>query len=271
MPSSNGAFHGIKDAVAVITGSGSGIGEAVAKCWVEQGGKAVLGDVSLPNLDRVAADIAAMGGEAVTMTCDVTRESDTEALAKLAIEKFGAINLVVPCAGIIIDGMVVKPDRDTGRVKAKMSLDNFRRVIDINLVGVFLTVRDCLEQMINHQCRGMICTISSTGSLGTAGQINYSSTKAAMSVFPKVLTAELFRIGQAGNIRANAVAPGYVGTPMVRGMKPEALAKILEQVPGGRLVDPEEVAALIFDLYRNEAISGEVYFIHNGLRLGSRG
>ena len=125
--------------------------------------------------------------------------------------------------------------------------------------------------MINHCCRGLICLVSSTGSLGTAGQINYSSTKAAMSVFPKVITAEFFRRGIADRIRCVAVAPGYVGTPMVRGMNQKALEKILNEVPIGRLIEPEEVASLVGELYRNEALAGDVYFIHGGLRLGSRG
>ncbi len=125
--------------------------------------------------------------------------------------------------------------------------------------------------MINEDCRGLICLISSTGSLGTAGQINYASTKAAMSVMPKVITAEFFRRGLAERIRCVAVAPGYVGTDMVKNMNQKALDKIVSQVPIGRLVEPEEVAMLVGDIYKNEALSGDVFFIHGGLRLGSKG
>jgi 3-oxoacyl-[acyl-carrier protein] reductase len=117
----------------------------------------------------------------------------------------------------------------------------------------------------------LICLVSSTGSLGTAGQLNYSSTKAAMSVMLKVITAEFFRRGLAGKIRCVAIAPGYVGTPMVKGMNQKALDGILENVPIGRLVEPEEVASLIGELYRNEALAGDVFYIHGGLRLGSKG
>lgn len=152
-----------------------------------------------------------------------------------------------------------------------MALDNFKMVVDINLTGVFLTVRECAERMINHNCKGLICLVSSTSSLGTAGQINYSSTKAAMSVMPKVITAEFFRRGLAGKIRCVAVAPGYVGTPMVKGMNQKALDYIIGQVPIGRLIEPEEVATLVGDIYRNEALAGDVFFIHGGLRLGSKG
>jgi 3-oxoacyl-[acyl-carrier protein] reductase len=125
--------------------------------------------------------------------------------------------------------------------------------------------------MINHNCKGLICLVSSTGSLGTAGQINYSSSKAAMSVMPKVITAEFFRRDIADRIRCVAIAPGYVGTAMVKEMDQKALEKIVQDVPIGRLIEPEEVASLVGELYRNEAMAGDVFFIHGGLRLGSRG
>lgn len=261
----------IRDAVAVITGGAGGIGEELAKYWVQQGGKVVLADISAEGLSRVEAEIKAMGGNVATLVCDTTKEEDCAMLADLAIDKFGAINLVAPAAGIIRDGLLLAPDRETGKVAKKMSLEAFQSVLDINVTGVFLTVRECGERMINHGCRGLICLFSSTGSLGTAGQVNYSATKAAMSVIPKVVTAEFFRRGLADKIRCVAIAPGYVATPMVKGMNQKALDKILGEVPIGRLVEPAEVASLIGELYRNEAIAGETFFIHGGLRLGSRG
>jgi len=260
-----------RGAVAVITGGGSGIGEAIAKAWVQHGGKVVLADVLPEGLSRAEREIRAMGGEVVTTLCDVTREADNEALAALAGRTYGAINLVVPCAGIIKDGLLLSTDQESGRVTGKMSLDQFRSVVDINLTGVFLTLRECAAQMVNLKSKGLICLISSVGSLGTAGQINYASTKAAMSVIPKVVTAEFFRRGLADRIRCVAIAPGYVGTAMVKGMNQKALERILDQVPIKRLVEPEEVASLVIELYRNEALAGEIYYIHGGLRLGSRG
>jgi len=261
----------IKDAVAVITGGAGGIGGAIAKYWVRQGGRVVLGDIAADTLARVEKDLLETGAAVATRICDVTIESDNTALAELAIERFGAINLVVPCAGIIKDGLLLSVDPQRARVKRKMSLEEFRSVLDVNLTGVFLTIRECAEQMIRNNCKGLICLISSTGSLGTAGQINYASSKAAMSVLPRVICAEFFRRNVARQIRCVAVAPGYVGTPMVKGMNQKALSSILENVPIGRLVEPEEVASLIGELYRNEAITGDVYFIHGGLRLGSKG
>lgn len=257
----------IKDAVAVITGGASGIGLEMAKYWAQNGGKLVLGDIAQEPLEKAGREI---DGDVATVVCNVTDETECARLADTAIERFGAINLVAPFAGIIKDGLMLNIDRE-GRVAQKMSLEDFRKVIDINLTGVFLTIRECAERMINFNCKGLICLVSSTGSLGTAGQINYSSTKAAMSVIPKVITAEFFRRKVADRIRCLAVAPGYVGTPMVKSMPQKIQDKIIEQVPIGRLIEPEEVASLIGELYRNEALAGDVYFIHGGLRLGSRG
>jgi 3-oxoacyl-[acyl-carrier protein] reductase len=261
----------IKGSVAVITGGGGGIGLAVAKYWVKNGGKVVIADVAEKFLEQAEAEIKELHGEVTSVVCNVTNEDDCAKLADTAIEKFGQINLVAPFAGIIKDGLMLSTDRETGKVNRKMSLEQFQTVIDINLTGVFLTVRECVERMINHNCKGLICLVSSTGSLGTAGQINYSSSKAAMSVMPKVITAEFFRRGLADKIRCVAIAPGYVGTPMVKGMNQKVLDKIIEQVPIGRLVEPEEVAAFVGDIYRNEALAGDVFYIHGGLRLGSKG
>jgi len=261
----------IQGSVAVITGGGGGIGLEVAKHWVKNGGKVVIADISKDLLSQGEAELKALGGEVLPVVTNVTQEEDNSRLADAAIENFGKINLVAPFAGIIRDGLMVAPDRESGKVTRKMPLADFKLVVDINLTGVFLTVRECAERMINHNCRGLICLVSSTGSLGTAGQLNYSATKAAMSVLPKVLTAEFFRRGLADRIRCVAVAPGYVGTAMVKGMNQKALDTILSQVPIGRLIEPDEVAQLVGDIYRNEALAGEVFFIHGGLRLGSKG
>ncbi len=261
----------IKGSVAVITGGSGGIGKALAEHWLKEGGKVVLADVMEEALNTTAAEMKNISTDVVSTLCNVTVEQDCTRLAELAIQSFGQINLVAPFAGITSDGLLLKTDRETGKVSGKMSLEQFQKVIDINLTGVFLTVRECVEQMINHNCRGLVCLVSSTGSLGTAGQINYSSSKAAMSVMPKVLTAEFFRRGFADKIRCMAVAPGYVGTPMVKNMDERVIGKILDQVPINRLVEPEEVVSLVAELYRNEAMAGETVFIHGGLRLGSKG
>lgn len=252
-----------------LPGGASGIGYNLAEYWIQQGGKAVLADIDTDALDTAAQKLG--HDHVAVQMCNVTDENDCTRLARFAIETFGAINFVVPSAGIINDGLMVNINKETGQVKSKMSLDQFTSVIDINLTGVFLTVRECMEQMINYRCEGLICLISSTGSLGTAGQINYSSTKAAVSVMPKVITAELFRRQMADKIRCMAIAPGYVRTPILEGMNQNALDRILQKVPINRLIEPAEIASLACELYRNQALTGDVFYIRGGLRLDSRG
>jgi len=261
----------IKDAVAVITGGSGGIGKALAQYWLANQGRVVLADLATEALEKVRAELEGLGGEVATFACNVTSEQDNGRLADFAVERFGSINLVAPFAGIIRDALMANTDRETGKVTGKMSLEAFQKVMDVNVTGVFLTVRECVERMINHQCKGLVCLISSVNALGAAGQLNYSSSKAAVAVMPKVLTAEFFRRGIADRIRCVAVAPGFVGTPMVASMNQTALSRILDQVPLGRLIEPGEVASLVGELFRNEAMAGDTYYIHGGLRIGSRG
>jgi 3-oxoacyl-[acyl-carrier protein] reductase len=261
----------IKNSVAVITGGSGGIGKALARYWLEKGGRVLLADVDADALESACDELRGVGGEVDAFVCNVTSEQDSVNLADHAIERFGAINMVAPFAGIIQDSLMINTDRETGLVTDKMSLGTFQKVLDVNVTGVFLTVRECVERMVNNECKGLICLVSSVNSLGAAGQLNYSSSKAAMAVMPKVLTAEFFRRGLADKIRCVAIAPGFVGTPMVASMDQRALTKILGQVPIGRLIEPEEVASLVGEIYRNEAMAGDVYYIHGGLRLGSMG
>ena len=129
----------IKDSVAVITGGASGIGLSLAGYWLENGGKVVLGDVSEEGLNTAKETL---NGPVETVVCNVTKEEDCGRLADAAIDAFGQINLVAPFAGIIADGLMVSTDRESGQVKRKMPLEQFQKVIDINLTGVFLTVRE---------------------------------------------------------------------------------------------------------------------------------
>jgi len=261
----------IQDSVAVITGGSGGIGRSLAEYWLKNGGKVVIADVAQEALEKALEELKTVSRDVAARVCNVTDEQDCANLAESAIDVFGKINLVAPFAGITADGLFIRTDRKTGKVTGKMSLARFRKVMDINVTGVFLTVRECVEQMVNHESKGLVCLVSSTGSLGTAGQINYSSSKAAMSVMPKVMTAEFFRRGFADRIRCMAIAPGYVGTPMVKNMDKKIVDSIVEQVPVGRLIEPEEVVSMVGELYRNEAMAGETVFIHGGLRLGSKG
>ena len=172
------------------------------------------GDVVEPALKQAAEELK---GDVATVLCNVTKEEDCARLADTAIE-IGQINLVAPFAGIFSDGLLIKTDRETGRVTGSCHWPSFQKVIDINLTGVFLTVRECIERMVNHGCRGLVLSRllhRFPWGLPARDQI-ILLPKAAMSVMPKVLTASFFRRGLADQIRCVAVAPGMSALPWSR-------------------------------------------------------
>jgi 3-oxoacyl-[acyl-carrier protein] reductase len=254
----------LKGAVAVITGGASGIGEAVAKGLASRGARVVLGDMDQKNLERVAGEIKAAGGEASWAKCNVTSDEDVAGLMDHAIDTFGQLNVVVASAGIIKDGLMINLDKETGKVKKAMTTEQFKAVIDVNLVGAFITVREAAIRMANGGWPGLIVPISSVNKAGQTGQMNYSSAKAALALWPKILCGE-FQMRGVSNIRVVSVAPGYVGTPMVKGMNQDALAGILKGVHIGRLIEPSEIADIIAFAAQNDAVDATCLEITGGL------
>lgn len=254
----------LRGAVAVITGGASGIGESVARSMAKEGVKVVLGDMDQRNLERVANEITQAGGSVAYAKCNVTSDEETAALMDLAIERFGQINLCVASAGIIKDGLMITLDKETGKVKKAMTTEQFKSVIDVNLVGSFITIREAAIRMANNGWKGLLVPISSVNKAGQTGQLNYSSAKAAIALWPKILVGE-FQMRGIQNIRCVSIAPGYVGTPMVKGMNQEALSGILKGVHIGRLIEPTEIADLIMYAAKNEAIDATCLEITGGL------
>ena len=254
----------IKSSVAVITGGGNGIGEAIAKYFVTHGAKVVIVDMAQKHIDRVLGEIKAMGGEAIGVQASVTSEADTARFYQAALEAFGKINIVVSCAGIIRDGTMLGIDKETGKVNRKMGLDKWQPVIDTNLTGTFLTIRDGAEAMVNGGWPGLLVAISSVNKVGQVGQLNYSSAKVAAALLPKIVVGE-FMLRNIRNVRCIAIAPGYAATPMLTGMNQEALKSLLSDVHLGRLVEPEEIARLIGHCVENEAINATTLEITGGL------
>jgi 3-oxoacyl-[acyl-carrier protein] reductase len=254
----------LNGAVAVITGGASGIGEAVAKSMAARGVKVVIGDMDAKNLERVSGEITSAGGSVAYAKCNVTVDEDVANLMDLAIEKFGSLNICVSAAGIIKDGLMINVDKETGKVKKAMTTDQFKAVIDVNLVGSFITIREAAIRMANNGYKGLLVPISSVNKVGQTGQMNYSSTKAAVALWPKILVGE-FQMKGIQNIRCVSIAPGYVGTPMVKGMNQEALAGILKGVHINRLIEPTEIADIIMFAAQNEAVDATCLEITGGL------
>jgi 3-oxoacyl-[acyl-carrier protein] reductase len=254
----------LNGSVALVTGAGNGIGEAIAKYLVRHGAKVAVVDSAQANIDRVVAELKAMGGHAIGIQANVTSESDTARFVQATVEAFGQLNIAISSAGIIRDGALLTLDKETGKVAKKLAYDKWQQVIDVDLTGTFLTLRDSAEAMVNGGWEGLLITISSVNKIGQIGQLNYSSAKAADAMMPKIIVGEFLMRG-IRNIRCVGIAPGYTGTPMLTGMNQDVLKAILEDVHLGRLIEPEEIAELVGHCVTNQAINATTIEITGGL------
>jgi 3-oxoacyl-[acyl-carrier protein] reductase len=168
------------------------------------------------------------------------------------------------CAGIIRDSFFITPDKDTHKVKKFMTTSQWQQVIDVNLTGVFLTLREAAIRMVNDEWKGVLIPFSSINKSGALGQLNYASTKAAIALWPKILAGEFYARG-IKNIRIAAIAPGYVATPMLTSLKPEVLDDIIHDVPVGRLIATDEIVSAIQFIIENEAIHATTIEVSGGI------
>jgi 3-oxoacyl-[acyl-carrier protein] reductase len=254
----------VKNSVIVITGAASGIGEAAARALAAAGAIVVLGDMNEENLHAVKQKIVNNGGIAAATALDVTSESSVQSFMDFAITQFGSINVVLASAGIARDSFLVTPDRETGKVKKFMTIEQWQQVIDVNMTGVFLTLREAVIRMVDNKWEGVLIPMSSINKSGELGQLNYASTKASIALWPKILAGEFHARG-IKNIRIAAIAPGYVETPILSSIKPEILQNIINEIPLGRLVKTDEIIATIKFILENDAVHGTTLEVSGGI------
>ena len=254
----------VKNSVIVITGAASGIGEATAIALAAAGAKVVLGDMNEEKLHAVKQHILDNGGQAAATVLNVTDESSVQSFMDFAITQFGCINVVLACAGIIRDSFLITPDRETGKVKKFMTTEQWKQVIDVNMTGVFLTLREAAIRMVDHGWEGVLIPISSINKSGELGQLNYASTKASVALWPKILAGEFHARG-IKHIRIAAIAPGYVETPILLAIKPEILQSIINEIPVGRLVSTDEIVSTVRFIMENDAVHGTTLEISGGI------
>jgi 3-oxoacyl-[acyl-carrier protein] reductase len=195
------------------------------------------------------------------LVCGVTDEEQVDAAMASVREHFGRFDVLVNNAGITRDALFLK--FKDGELVSRMSLANWQQVIDVNLTGVFLCGRAGAEQMIRAGNGGVLINISSISRHGNMGQTNYSATKAGVEAMSVAWAKELARFG----IRAASISPGFIGTEMVRSMKPEALDKMCQMIPAGRLGEPDEIAATVQFIIENDYVNGRDFGIDGALRL----
>jgi 3-oxoacyl-[acyl-carrier protein] reductase len=251
----------LKDKVVVVTGGGQGLGRSIALALAARGARLALFDLNQARLDETAEACRAAGGEGRGYLCNVAREEDVVRAFDQVVADFGTLHGVINNAGILRDSFLVKT-RD-GEIVKKMSLAEWQAVIDVNLTGVFLCGREAAEHMIRLGTPGVIINISSLSRAGNMGQSNYSAAKAGVAALSATWAKELARHG----IRSAAIAPGFIATEMVAGMKPEALQKMAEGIPLRRLGTPEEIGHTAVYIFENDYFTGRVIEMDGGIRI----
>jgi len=251
----------LKDKLIVITGAARGIGAAIARELAGQGANLALVDLNADMTAETRESCKSLGSTVRCYSANVAVESDVEALFDRIARDFGRLDGLVNNAGITRDAMLVKAK--DGKVTAKMSLDYWQSVIDVNLTGVFLCGREAAATMIELDCPGVIVNISSISQAGNMGQSNYSAAKAGVTAMTVTWARELARYG----IRAGAVAPGFINTDLVAAMKPEARDKLTSGIPSRRLGEAGEIAHTVRFIFENDYFSGRCIAPDGGLRL----
>jgi 3-oxoacyl-[acyl-carrier protein] reductase len=217
--------------VAVITGAAQGIGLAIARAFVAEGATVLIGDINGEAAEKAASELVAdaPGAAALAARCDVTSEEDVGALVEKAERELGELDVMVNNAGITRDATM-----------RKMSLADFRAVLDVHLVGSWLGTR-AAGAVMRERNRGSIVNISSiSGKVGMVGQTNYSAAKAGMVGLTKAAAKELaYR-----NVRVNAIQPGLIRTAMTEALREDIWRGKLAEVPMGRAAEPAEVASV---------------------------
>ncbi|MAK90008.1 MAG: 3-oxoacyl-ACP reductase [Oceanospirillaceae bacterium] len=250
----------LQNKVIAITGSGQGLGRAMAVHLAKEGAQIAVIDLNQEHMDETKAQVEAAGSKAATFVCNVADEAQVEQTFQAVSAQMGGLHGLINNAGILRDGLMIKAK--DGEVK-KMSLAQWQAVIDVNLTGVFLCGREAAEQMIKTNEGGCIINISSIARAGNFGQTNYSAAKAGVAAMAVTWAKELARY----NIRANAIAPGFIATEMTASMKPEALEKICAGIPAGRMGSPDEIGDAAVFLLANDYMSGRIIEVDGGLRL----
>ncbi len=243
----------IERQIVVVTGASRGIGRAVAIRFARDGAAVIVNYRGSAAAAQSCADaVRAAGGEATLVQGDVSNRDDAERLIETAVKEHGRIDVLVNNAGITRDQLLMR-----------MTDEDWDMVLDTNLKGAFHTTRAALRPMLRKRSGRIINIASVVGLIGNAGQGNYAAAKAGLIGFTKSIAREV----ASRTITVNAVAPGYIETDMTDAIAENMKAKIIEQVPMGRLGTPDDVAAVVAFLASPAAayMTGTVLNVDGGM------
>ena len=246
---------GVKDRIALVTGASQGIGRACALELAKAGAVVALAARNQEKLTAAAEEIRAAGGTAEVFALDVASEESIQSGAKAILEKFGKVEILVNNAGITRDDLMMR-----------MKRADWDDVLSTNLTGAFLLTQALLRPMMKNRWGRIVNITSVVGRTGQEGQVNYAASKAAMIGLTRALAGEVASRG----ITVNAVAPGYIETPMTAVLDEKLRAAMMAEIPAGRAGTDAEIAHAVVFLASEESayITGHVLDVNGGMFMG---
>ena len=253
----------LENKVAIVTGSGSGIGRATALRLAKEGAAVIVCDVNQEGIDETVKEVSEGGGKAIGVPGNVADRADAQKIVAAALDQFGRLDILINNAGITRDALTVRVK--DGEIKL-MSEEQWDAVLNVNLKGTWLMAQAAAVPMI-QQKSGRVVNTASISAEGNIGQANYSASKAGVIGLTRTLALEWARF----NINVNCVAPGGVHTPMTATIPEQIRATLMDRIPFKRWADPGEIAAVHTFLASDDAsyITGQVIFVDGGVTLGA--
>jgi 3-oxoacyl-[acyl-carrier protein] reductase len=245
----------LSNRVAIVTGSGQGIGRQIALKFAELGASVVVCDVNVESAKGVAAEIQAGGASSAALQVNVASPEEVSGLVDQTMSTFGRIDILVNNAGVTRDGLLVR-----------MSESDWDQVLSVNLKGAFLCTQGVLRHMMKQRWGRIINIASVVGLIGNSGQANYASSKAGLIALTKTVAREV----ASRNITANAIAPGFIDTGMTSVLPDNVKELFLTQIPLGYMGTADDVANAAAFLASEESryITGHVLNVNGGLVMG---